>query len=319
MSTDNQLEAPGKIKGLLAFLLYWMIPAGFVITLILRYYDRRWLEMGTLPTVVQIVFDLLYFGFGIYTIIGFRKRKPDAVAAGVFYLSLVIVDQVFSMLASKPEIGFELRRQILAIGWSGVFIVYLVYGRDVRELIPKEERTVSPLMKDLIVGSSAVLVAIAAAALWQQLDRSEKFLSPEKKLQRLCKRMAEPLPVRQDNGLTWTGIEIRDSAVCFTYNCDTLSREGLTTAALRPVVIARRDEILRHTRIAICTYDEEALFNLCVQTGHYVHYEYNDSTGIPLFTLDLTQADLQRWWYGIENYVTPADTAWYATVEVPEM
>ena len=300
-------------------MLYWMIPTGFVVTLILRCFDRRWLEMGTMATVVQIVFDLLYFGFGIYTIIAFRKRKPDAVAAGVFYMSLVIVDQVFALISSRPEIGFELRRQILAIGWSVVFIVYLVYGVDVKALIPKEERKVSPLMKDLIIASSALLVAIGGTALWVQVDKSEKFLKPEKKLQRLCKRLAETLPVKQDNALTWTGIEIRDSAVCITYNCDTLSREGLTTAALRPVVIARRDEILRHTLIRECTYEEFDIFNLCIETGCYVHYEYNDSSGVPLFTLDLSRDDLMRWWHGFEKYETPADTAWYATVEVPEM
>lgn len=145
--TDN-IEYPDpnqSIKGWLTFFLF-SIGLGGIISAIypIATYNVAEYEGSHFLALSDVVIGVMLLALASYTIYSFVKRKPNSVFLGKMYVIIVLVTNVISLLGGElEETGFESSKgAIRGIFWGVIWLMYLIFSKQVQEIIPKSYRKV---------------------------------------------------------------------------------------------------------------------------------------------------------------------------------
>lgn len=145
--TSEWLKSNTEIHGWLSFFFFAIIVGGLISAIypVATYNAADYGYNGWLG-VVDIITGLSLFGIAIYTVYAFTHRKPNAVFYGSFYVILVFVTNIISLFGGVDENGLQNTTQVVrGIIWGVVWFLYLLFSKQVQEVIPKSFRKVSGL------------------------------------------------------------------------------------------------------------------------------------------------------------------------------
>lgn len=143
--TSEWLKCNTKIHGWLSFFFFAIILGGIISAIypIVTYNAETYGYNGWLGAV-DVFTGLSMFGIAVYTVYAFTHRKPNAVFYGRFYVMLVFVTNIISLIGGVEENGLQNTTQVVrGIVWGIVWFLYLLFSDQVQEVIPKSFRKVS--------------------------------------------------------------------------------------------------------------------------------------------------------------------------------
>lgn len=163
-STENEVAVEpgyGDIHGWLSFFLIFFVGIGSVGSLIMSIvmtnvseYDGNWWLAGS-----DIVFAAIYMVVGIFTLISFYKKKPDAVFLGRFFIILCFLSNVLALVGADETTTSQVTaRMVRSLVWCCIWFVFTYKSKQINELFPKEYRKSNTL--DYILIGVAVLVPL---------------------------------------------------------------------------------------------------------------------------------------------------------------
>lgn len=104
-------------------------------------------------------YSLMAAALGVYTIVGFYRGRPDAVACGMFYTLLMICDGIATIiLNSRLKIPGGAADGLRPIIWGIVWLAFLFISARVRAVIPPERRKMTWLAGILMAGCAGAMI-----------------------------------------------------------------------------------------------------------------------------------------------------------------
>ena len=143
--TREWLKSNTEIHGWLSFFFFAIILGGIISAIypIATYNAADYGYNGWLGAV-DVFTGLSMLGLVVYTVYAFTHRKPNAVFYGRFYVILVFVTNIISLIGGVDENGLQNTTQVVrGIVWGIVWFLYLLFSDQVQEVIPKSFRKVS--------------------------------------------------------------------------------------------------------------------------------------------------------------------------------
>lgn len=143
--TSEWLKSNTEIHGWLSFFFFAIILGGIISAIypIATYNAADYGYNGWLGAV-DVFTGLSMLGIAVYTVYAFTHRKPNAVFYGRFYVILVFVTNIISLIGGVDENGLQNTTQVVrGIVWGIVWFLYLLFSDQVQEIIPKSFRKVS--------------------------------------------------------------------------------------------------------------------------------------------------------------------------------
>lgn len=143
--TREWLKSNTEIHGWLSFFFFAIILGGIISAIypIATYNAADYGYNGWLGAV-DVFTGLSMLGIAVYTVYAFTHRKPNAVFYGRFYVILVFVTNIISLIGGVDENGLQNTTQVVrGIVWGIVWFLYLLFSDQVQEVIPKSFRKVS--------------------------------------------------------------------------------------------------------------------------------------------------------------------------------
>lgn len=159
--TSDWLKGNTEIHGWLLFFFFAILLGGFISAIypIVTYNVADYGYSGWLGAV-DVFIGLSLFGIAIYTVYAFTYRKPNAVFYGRFYVILVSVTKIISLVGGVEENGLQNTTPVVrGVVWGIVWFLYLLFSNQVQRVIPKSFRKVSGFDWGILI----VLVSIPFA------------------------------------------------------------------------------------------------------------------------------------------------------------
>ncbi len=144
--TSEWLKENTSIHGWLSFFLFALALGGLIsagsslFTIKPEDYANNFFLICT-----DVVPGLCMLGVAIYTIYAFNERKANAVFYGKFYVALVLVTNLLSIVIDDfDETGLNtLKHAVRGVIWSIIWFIYLINSNQVEEIIPSSFRTIT--------------------------------------------------------------------------------------------------------------------------------------------------------------------------------
>lgn len=124
-----------QIGGWLSFFLF-QICASLLVSLI-YVFIKQWPENVGMYYLLQGLITVPYSMVGIYTVYAFIRRKNNAVFWGYVYLLLCFISNILPLI-----FGYSSTNTITSLVWNVIWGIYFVLSDNVKNLIPKETRTI---------------------------------------------------------------------------------------------------------------------------------------------------------------------------------
>ena len=135
-----------KVSGWLAFFLFLFMFSPVLSLLyhltavdVSEYGDFEWAYY--IDLLVYVFFEVL----GVYTLVAFIRRKPDAVFMAKSIAVLFLISNIMTFFTgdfAESGVGSPINR-VISIGWSIVYFCYFSFSDKVKDLIPEETRKVT--------------------------------------------------------------------------------------------------------------------------------------------------------------------------------
>lgn len=142
----REVEESVGVHGFLAFYLYFGVIGGIILTivsaLVSNVFASRIYSISRSLLACDILMTGSFIAIGIYTVVAFHKRLPNAVALAKTHLIWFAVTNGLALLSRSVGNGVLNNpvRLIISLVWAGIFFTYLTVSEDVKILIPKETR-----------------------------------------------------------------------------------------------------------------------------------------------------------------------------------
>lgn len=135
--TSEWLRKNTEVNGLLAFMLLFMI-CGALLSNILFFIYIHGYQNASMYFVVAIglVFGLVQLGMAAYAVWAFIRRQPNAIFWTIGYHSILIYQSLLQMIFLR---NYTISVCLLSIVW----ILYLLFSEQSKEVIPPEYRKVT--------------------------------------------------------------------------------------------------------------------------------------------------------------------------------
>lgn len=139
-------EPDRSIYGWLALFLWGGVGLGSLMTVISTFKDLADFNGYFVSSHGTFLFGgvmaaLVIAALGIFTIVAFYNRRPDAVAAAKVFTGLVALDGLITLvLAVTHNMTDLLPDAFREIGWGAVWFCFLLASKRVEAVIPEEER-----------------------------------------------------------------------------------------------------------------------------------------------------------------------------------
>ncbi len=307
-SRKKQAEEPGKIKGLLAFFLYFSIPVGIIVTLVsfLMNYNAEVYGGYFCFRAFDFVYLAFYLYFSIYTIFAFHKRRPDAVFLAKYLLISLFLSNLFVLLIGTTGNSFlnNAGRLTGSLIWSAVFFLYLCISPDVEERIPRKTRKIAGMNKILFILSIVLPILLMFGGFVEIIGKSGRFASGEKLIEQVCADKSI-FPMEFGDSLSVTDIYTSGKTVTYCYKMLKADADDYTDSELEMMRIIGREDILRD----LPSYTTvKGLFRTIAQTGYDVTWLYTDQYGEELYSISVPRALMAASMDPDYHYSTPTET-----------
>lgn len=159
--TSEWLKNNTEIHGWLSFFFFAIILGGLISAIYpIATYNAADCGYNGWLGAVDVFTGLSMFGIAVYTVYAFTHRKPNAVFYGRFYVILVSVTKIISLIGGVEENGLQNTIPVVrGVVWGIVWFLYLLFSNQVQRVIPKSFRKVSGLDWGVLI----VLVSIPFA------------------------------------------------------------------------------------------------------------------------------------------------------------
>ena len=162
---DEDVPSDENIHGWLKFFLIFFVGIGSVATLVLSFvnfesYEDRLLSFG------DVIYALIYLLTGIFAIVAFYKRDPDAVFLAKIFVIFCFGSNLLSLfLNDVSELGGDkvVVRMIRSIVWCCIWFLYLCNSNQVERIIPKSFRKTKT--RDWVLIGAIVLLPLSLIGL----------------------------------------------------------------------------------------------------------------------------------------------------------
>lgn len=269
--TSEWLKSNTEIHGWLSFFFFAIILGGLISAIypIATYNAADYGYNGWLGTV-DVFTGLSMLGIAVYTVYAFTHRKPNAVFYGRFYVILVFVTNIITLIGGVEENGLQNTTQVVrGIVWGIVWFLYLLFSDQVQEVIPKSFRKVSGIDWGVLIA----LIGIPFACFFIGLNQLNSIVEDRENDE------TEILSVElQDNERT-------DGKVIFSipsgFSCE--SQESETNAGQAITVFNLENESIGN--ITLCSdYDSDT--STSNFDDYWKNWEDSDASGKPRSDVD---------------------------------
>ena len=269
--TSEWLKNNTEIHGWLSFFFFAIILGGLISAIypIATYNAADYGYNGWLGAV-DVFTGLSMFGIAVYTVYAFTHRKPNAVFYGRFYVILVFVTNIISLIGGVEENGLQNTTQVVrGIVWGIIWFMYLLFSNQVQEVIPKSFRKVSGIDWGVIIALVGIPFACFFIGLSQLNGMVEDRENDETEILSV---------VLQDNERT-------DGKVIFCipsgFSCESLDLE--TGVGQTITVFNLENESIGN--ISLCSdYDSDT--STSNFDDYWKNWEDSDASGIPRSDVD---------------------------------
>ena len=308
MTSDPNNSSEPRIKGLLAFFLFFWIPMGAIasfVASIIRF--KNGIQSGNLLLMMgDIAYLLFYLFFCIYTIYAFIKRRPDAVFSAKSLLIYLSVSNLFVFLMGGGT-GYlsSLSRCGGTLMMAAIIFYYLCASKDVNEFIPVETRKVGDSFK-IVLLLSVILPVILYLGGAAESTVGELFSgSVEERIQKMCEIQSEELPKDFDNGTRLVDMRLEGEKVVYEYELTLNSKSDYSEEQIR-LLKTHNQEIIRNNLGSVMRSDSMA--PLLVKAGYEIEWQYCDNAGEYLYSIVMPSEIVASGLKNDYSYKTPRDT-----------
>lgn len=155
--TSEWLKENTSISGWLSFFLVVLGIGGVLSALSIFTMKPIDYAYNTFLMFVDVFTMLFMLALAIYTIYAFNTRRPNAIFYARFYVIMVFVTGLLSLLGGVDDSN-SFKEGIRGIVWGVVWFVYLGNSKQVQRIIPPSFRKVSVVDWGVLAGVVFVLV-----------------------------------------------------------------------------------------------------------------------------------------------------------------
>lgn len=305
---QRAVEESVGIHGFLAFYLYFCVIGGIILTIIstlVSYVPRA--DDGLMNGAYSVVSasraysinwsllacDILmlvsFVSIGIYTVVAFHKRLPNAVALAKTHLIWAAVTNGLVLLTGSVGNGaFDNPvRLIFSLVWAGIFFTYLTVSEDVKILIPKETR-------HLYKGDKIALISIIVAILLLfghgvlEAAGASFTSSTDKNIDRQIELTNAQLPTMLSEGVEYCSIERDGENVIFLYKLKNVHIDYIPAAALEEGSLMTKERLIYGLN---STKDK---FMDIAAKSHNLEFRYIDADGANAYSAKISPEEYAK-------------------------
>ena len=133
--------AQSKLSPWVHFFLWGAVGTSVVLTVLNMLGTYQQGALTPLFMTLRVLTDLIYIAVGIYTIVAFYARRPNAVALAWTFITMVIINLIgYIVMICFEYDGYLLYLIINCVVWLLFWGSLMLLGRQIRVHFPKEER-----------------------------------------------------------------------------------------------------------------------------------------------------------------------------------
>ncbi len=172
VNSSKWLKENTKIQGWLSFFLFVLLAGGILsagyplFTFNFEDYAGNYCLAS-----VDILTGFILLGIAAYTFYAFLNRKPNAVFWGEVYVVLVFGSNLLNLLAggADDDILNGTKQMAKSMVWSVIWLLYLIFSKQVKMIIPKSFRKISVTDIVILVVTVALPVILFFVG-WHQIN-----------------------------------------------------------------------------------------------------------------------------------------------------
>lgn len=135
--TSEWLRKNTEVNGWLAFMLLFMICGAILSTILFtKYFHAYSSHYMCFAVALSLIFSLILIGMSGYAVWAFAMRRPNAIFWTIGYHSILIYQSLLQMIFLR---NYTISVCLLSIVW----ILYLLFSEQSKEVIPPEYRKVT--------------------------------------------------------------------------------------------------------------------------------------------------------------------------------
>ena len=170
--SSEWLKENTKIQGWLSFFLFVLVAGGIlsagypIVTFNFDDYAGNYCL-----AYVDILTGFILLGIASYTFYAFLSRKPNAVFWGEVYVILVFGSNFLNLWAGGDDdnILHGTKQMVRSLVWSIIWLLYLIFSKQVKVIIPKSFRKISAT--DIVILVVAVILPVILFFVgWSQVN-----------------------------------------------------------------------------------------------------------------------------------------------------
>lgn len=239
--------AQSKLSPWVHFFLWGAVGVSVVLTVLNMFGAYQQGALTPLYMTLRILTDLIYIAVGIYTIVAFYARRPNAVALAWTFITLVIINLIgYIMMICFEYDGYLLYLIINCVVWLLFWGSLMLLGRQIRVHFPKEERRwflSERIMLAVYILAFGVYLAGVCSSLRDPLNNS--FYTVEVRTQEALHKLQKSSPT-YTHGLAYDTYTTEGDTVCCETHYTTLSADKTDSAMLAAYCVAERQRTLWH-------------------------------------------------------------------------
>ena len=296
----------GEIGGFLAWYLVF-VGLGSVASLIINLatlnlsgdYAGSWIL-----ACADIISWLFYAGLGIYVIIAFVKRLPNAVTLAKIQLVTLVVINSIVLLSGDLDSSSTLStptRLISSLIWSVIFFIYLSSSERVKDLIPKETRHLYKADKIFIFGTIGLIFILFIYGV-VDIAGINPLASKRSRLDKQIAAAKAELPIEVNEYITFTDIAVEGDNLVLTYKYPTISASNIDYPRKKEIGLMDKER-----RLAGLYIDKDEPFEEYVSDGYALVSRFIDSSDDFFYEFRLSSEEFMEAYESTGTYSTKED------------
>ena len=218
---------------------------------------------------------LFYAGLGIYVIIAFVKKLPNAVTLAKIQLITLVVINSIVLLGGDLDSSSTLSnpsRLVASLIWSVVFFIYLSTSERVKDLIPKETRHLFKGDKIFVFGTIGLILLLFVYGV---LDVAgiNPLASKKSRLDKQIAAAKAELPMEINEYLSFTDIALEGDNLVLTYKYPTILASDIEYPRKKELGLMDKER-----RLSGLYADKDDVFKEYVSDGYSLVARFVDSS-----------------------------------------
>lgn len=297
-------SSSGEIGG---FLVWYLVLVGIGAVASLGYnlstlnrsgdYAGSWIL-----ALAGIICWLFYACLGIYIIVAFIKKLPNAVTLAKIQLITLVVINGIALLSGDTDSSSKLSNPSRLAGsiiWAVIFFIYLSASDRVKELIPKRHLYKAD---KICIFSTIGIILILSIFGFLDIAGINPLAGKRSRLNRQIAEAKTELPIKVNEYISFTDISIEENDIVLTYKYPTVSASDIDYQ--RKTEIGLMD---KERRIAGLYIDKDEPFIEYVSDGYALVSRFIDSSDKFFYEYRISSEEFMEAYESTGTYSTKAD------------